>query len=702
MNYRLLLMTAALAMTGVLTAPTATLGGGTRIWELAGFKELDNGETEGTVVSTRGEVNLGHRERKLDLENVGLVWSSVRDKKGRVYLGTGYDGKIFRIDGNTVVEIATTDQLVVTDLVLDKKGTLYAATLPDAVIWKVGSPSKIAPQKPKKATKWATLPKGTEHVWSLIFSRDGRTLYAGTGPEGNLFAIGPDGEASVYMDTEEEHVMSMALDDKGRLLAGTSPGALLLRISGPGRSAALADFDATEVKAIISHKKEVLVAVNTFTIAPSVPTKKSTDKSGSKGNTSKSSSKSGKAGDGKLYRVGAQGQVDQLWQQKAGHVVGLAMDNSGKLYAGLGTKGRIISVDRKRVVRTEMDLDEREVMTIIAGDTLEIATTGDAGAVYRIAKSLAGEAIFLTPLLDAKAVSRWGRVNVFADGNIRVQSRSGNTAKPDSTWSDWSAAINPGGQIKSPEARYLQLRFAWAKDKTGVFKSVQVAYRAYNQRAIITELNPDSPFPATTKSASKDSVQTSTRTVEAHHETHNSKELDLKWKVDNPDDDTLRFRLWYQALGEKIWRPITKEDEVQTSTRYTWDTESVPEGIYRIRLMADDSPDNDTEEVLADEFFSVPVLVDNHQPSVHALGFQNKKIRGRAVDGFSEISAIELSVDAGPWIPVFSEDGVFDESKEEFASPLPADLQSGPHAVGVRAYDRAGNMGTAEIHVEIR
>jgi len=33
---------------------------------------------------------------------------------------------------------------------------------------------------------------------------------------------------------------------------------------------------------------------------------------------------------------------------------------------------------------------------------------------------------------------------------------------------------------------------------------------------------------------------------------------------------------------------------------------------------------------------------------------------------------------------------------------LPAHLAKGPHAVAVRAYDRAGNMGAAELHIETK
>lgn len=176
-------------------------------------------------------------------------------------------------------------------------------------------------------------------------------------------------------------------------------------------------------------------------------------------------------------------------------------------------------------------------------------------------------------------------------------------------------------------------------------------------------------------------------------------ELEISWKVDNPDEDTLRYRLFYRAPGQKVWRPILKEDEIFTKTRYKWDTETVPEGRYLIRLVADDSPSNSPEDTLFDEYISVPVIVDNHQPRVEKLSFRGGVLSGEARDSYSAISAIDFSVDGGPWIPAGCSDGIFDQPTEGFSFSLPATLPAGPHTLAVRAIDRTGNQGLAEIHV---
>ena len=227
--------------------------------------------------------------------------------------------------------------------------------------------------------------------------------------------------------------------------------------------------------------------------------------------------------------------------------------------------------------------------------------------------------------------------------------------------------------------------------------SAQVAFKPQNLRAVITDFYPGSPFPKPKQS--KSDTKTSTRTINAKPEDENERELSLSWTVDNPDDDDLRYRLWYRTVGEKLWRPITRDDTVLESKHYTWKTGAVPEGWYQIRLVADDSPVNSPKEVLAHEYISVPVLVDNHQPLVQQLAYKRGEVGGVAKDAFSFIGAVEFSVDNGPWMPAAPRDGVYDEREEAFSFELPKEIERGPHAVAVRAFDRGGNIGVAEIHI---
>jgi len=696
---------AALAVAAAIAAigfPVRAVG--TRIWEIAGFDELDKGEARDTRISNRGEVTLGSRAVKTEIGEVGLVWSAAKDATGAIYLGTGYDGKIFRVDEGKAVEIAKTGQLVITALALDAKGDLYAASLPDAVIWKIAKPSDVRAGAPVTAAKWSTLPEEAKHVWALAFDAGRKTLYAGTGPNGQIYAVGADGKPDLYLDTEEEHILSLVEAGPNRLLAGTSPGALVLEIAGPGRSTARADFDATEVRALALRGDTVVAAVNKFSSPPPLPSKPAQLPPGVA--PPPQPSRSARLGDGAIVFLHASGQEERVFERVKAHVNALAVDKGGVVYAGLAAEGKIISVDAGRVTHTELDLEERQVLCLLAGERLDLAGTGDAGAVYGVQTTRPAEAMYFTPPLDAESKARFGVLQWFGDGKLVAKARCGNTLTPDKSWTDWSADVPNMGRVPCGPSRYLQLRFSWKNDPKAALRAVELTYQQANLRAVITELNPDSPFfgAGKGKPGASDTAgpQASTRSIAAKPSAKNPQKLELSWKTDNPDNDELRFRLYYRAVNEKPWRPILREDEVLTSPKYTWETETVPEGRYEVKLVADDSPANDPRDALADERISVPVLIDNHQPQVVGLAFQKGEIRGKAVDGFSTIAALEMSVDGEPWWPVRSDDGMFDELEESFAAPLPVGLAPGPHAAAVRATDRAGNSGTAEIHFETK
>lgn len=692
----------ACAAAALAALPDPAGAAGTRIWELAGFDELDKGEARGTRISSRGEVTLGSRAVKIEVGEVGLVWSAAKDDDGAVYLGTGYDGKIFRLEGGKATEIAKTGQLVVTALALDAEGDLFAASLPDAVIWKISKPSEVRAGAPLTAVKWATLPDDAKHVWALAFDAKRRTLYAGTGPSGQVYAVGADAKPALYLDTEEEHVLALVDAGPNRLLAGTSPGALVLEISGPGRSTARADFDATEVRALVLRGETVVAAVNKFSTPPPLPSKPAQPAPGAP--ATPPPSRASRLGDGAIVFLHPSGQDERVFERTKSHVNALAVDAGGVVYAALAAEGKIVSVDAGRVTHTVLDLEERQALCLLAGDGLELAGTGDAGAVYGVQTTRPAEAMYFTPPLDAESKARFGVLQWFGDGGLSAKARCGNTLTPDKSWSDWSADVPSGGRVPCGPSRYVQLRFSWKADPEASLRALELTYQQANLRAVITELNPDSPFFAAGKGkpgGSDAGPQASTRAIAARRDAKNPLKLELTWKTDNPDNDELRFTLFYRAVNEKPWRPILDDDEVLTKPKHTWETETVPEGRYEVKLVADDTPSNDPRDALRDEMISVPVLIDNHQPQVVGLAFRKGEIRGRAIDGFSTIAALEMSVDGEPWWPVRSDDEMFDEREESFATPLPAGLAEGPHAAAVRAIDRAGNSGTAEIHFEI-
>src|SRR5688572_27178779 len=67
------------------------------LWETSGRVELLKGDARGVSISDTGMVMLAPRLTEVFNTQQTYVWSSAIDSQGNVFLGTGHDGKTFKI-----------------------------------------------------------------------------------------------------------------------------------------------------------------------------------------------------------------------------------------------------------------------------------------------------------------------------------------------------------------------------------------------------------------------------------------------------------------------------------------------------------------------------------------------------------------------------------------------------------------------------
>src|SRR5215813_5921654 len=67
------------------------------IWELSGRAELLKGDARGVSISDTGVLMLAPNLTEVFKTEQAFIWSSAVDNQGNVFLGTGHDGKIFRV-----------------------------------------------------------------------------------------------------------------------------------------------------------------------------------------------------------------------------------------------------------------------------------------------------------------------------------------------------------------------------------------------------------------------------------------------------------------------------------------------------------------------------------------------------------------------------------------------------------------------------
>src|SRR5690242_21865938 len=67
------------------------------LWETSGRTELLKGDARGVSISDTGVLMLSPKLTEVFNTQQTYIWSSAIDNQGNVFLGTGHDGRIYRI-----------------------------------------------------------------------------------------------------------------------------------------------------------------------------------------------------------------------------------------------------------------------------------------------------------------------------------------------------------------------------------------------------------------------------------------------------------------------------------------------------------------------------------------------------------------------------------------------------------------------------
>src|SRR4026207_641501 len=213
------------------------------VWETSGRTELLKGDSRGVSISDTGVLMLAPKLTEVYNTQQTYVWSSAVDNQGNVYLGTGHDGKIYKVSsagtGSLLYDAAELD---VTALAIARDGAIYAGTSPDGKVYRITADGKAD----------VYFDPGDKYIWSLAVMSDG-SLAVGTGDTGKLYrvrAANANPESSLLVSTNQTHVISLAVTSQGDLIAGTDSGGLVLRVSPEGKPFALFDTQLREIHAL--------------------------------------------------------------------------------------------------------------------------------------------------------------------------------------------------------------------------------------------------------------------------------------------------------------------------------------------------------------------------------------------------------------------------------------------------------------------
>jgi hypothetical protein len=702
------------------------------IWETSGRAELLKGDARGVSISDTGMLMLAPRLSEIFNTEQAFVWSSAMDSQGNVYLGTGHDGKIFRVSpegrGALLYDAAELD---VTALAVGRDGSVYAGTSPDGKVYRIAADGRAE----------VFFDPSDKYIWSLAVLTDG-SLAIGTGDNGKLYRVrtaGAKPESSLLVATNQTHVISLAVTAQGDLIAGTDPGGLVLRISPEGKAFALFDAQLREIHALAPAADGSIYALALSDAASTgrgatavVPAPQPTDGSGASSTTvtitaidesgapiqqtpqaSRSRTDISNARSA-VFRILPDGGADVVWSSPT--ITAFAIAPAlvpGSVLIGTADKGRIYSVTNDGRDTLLLQSSEGQVSTFVSRGNQVYAASSNQGKLFRFGQELIAEGSYESPVRDAKLTAAWGRIWWRGSGTVELQTRTGNGGRPDATWSEWSTAYrNPDGSaITSPRARFVQWRATLRSSGTASQTWMEDASLAYLPRNVAPEVVSITSLPI-----GVGLQQTAQLQVDPNVE---SSGLDpslfgavaqvpprrifqrgarsFQWQAEDRNGDTLEYSIYYRPLNETTFRLL--KDKLHDNF-YTIDGATLADGRYVIKIVASDAPDNPAGQALMGERLGEPVDIDNTPPTLRAAPAASTGNSNRVVfevdDVTGKIKKGDFSIDGSPWTPLFPEDGIADSGHERYSVDLPA-LAAGEHTVSLRAFDGSGNVGTLSV-----
>jgi hypothetical protein len=428
------------------------------------------------------------------------------------------------------------------------------------------------------------------------------------------------------------------------------------------------------------------------------------------------------SGKGAVYRILPDGVWDQVWTSADDTPYDVSVERDGSLLVATGGKGKIYRVSGEP---SETSLVARAPVQQITALLPEpsgglLIATANPGKLFRLAATTATSGSYESDVRDAESIATWGTISwkgaVPSGGDVRLYTRTGNTAAPDETWSSWSTAYRKGEgeQITSPKARFIQ----WKADLTAngaspMITSVTVAFQQRNQRPEISSITIQAPGVVFQKPFSTGEAEiagydgppltqrsgTLGPTPVLGRRGYQKGLQTFLWKATDPNDDDLSYDVLYRREGETTWKVLKRN---LSDALLVWDTTSVPNGTYVIKVIASDASANSPGSALVAERESDTFDIDNSPPTISIASVANvggkTAVRFTVKDADSPVARVEYSLDAERWRPIYPMDGIADSRAEEYELVLDQELTAEKQVI-LRAFDAMNNVTTARADV---
>ncbi len=626
------------------------------------------------------------------------IWDLAVDKDGTVYVATGDTGKIFAVtpDGNGQL-FYSGEETHIRALAIDGAENIIAGTEPSGLVLRI---SKVA-DSPAKSAAQKSAPAGTHRAF---------VLYQTAKKE--ITALTQDASGNLYVAAVGEKTPPTPAPSRPQTIESSVAARFTATFGAPGQQP--------------GQQPQVVPFSPVLTVSSS-----------------------------SVYRIAADGSPEELWSSRDDVVYSLGLLSNGKLLLGTDSQGAVLELEGKHVFSRLVRTAAGQVTSVASGPGGKLFLgAANPGKIFTLGPDSEPEGSYESQPFDAHIFSRWGRMEWWGQsaastktgGGARIEfyARSGNTSDPENNWSPWGGPYTDvaGSKIDSPSARFVQWKAVLHGGGSATppeLDWVNIAYLPKNIAPEITGIaiqNPGTRVQGSSipmmGSPSQASVQIRMPQPQASSSSSTSASIfasagisnagsgsnpqkfetppqgnaqkgyeSVVWTAEDANDDPLEFAVYFRGENETAWKLL--KDKLDTHF-YSWDTTTMPDGAYYLKIVASDAPGNPSGDGLSSERESDRFEVDNTPPTVTQLtadaGSGTIRVRFQASDSASSVARAQYSLDAEDWVLVFPAGGLSDSLSEKFDFLL-TKVAPGEHTVTVRVYDQFDNLASAKVVVRL-
>jgi len=712
-------------------------------------EDLIKGTTENVIVSSHGTITLGRVCEQLasDFKDVWSV-NCIALSGSTVFVGTSPNGGIYKYSLGEVTKLYPNDKVAQDSLTQSKSDVndpnaskdsndpnavkqgqylqnehifAMATDISDRLLAGISGENCRLIRFEADSTETIFEPADANYIFAIAVAKNG-DIYVGTGPEGKIYSVdSASKKEKLIYDSIDKNILSLAIGSDGYIYAGSDGRGVVYKIEpASGKATVLYDCDQPEVTSLVFDENGNLYATATSAqvvseqgqfafkkAAPGKPeSKKEPDKRTSDniktlkleiantkaqlgvqpGNQQAQGKPSKPEQTSQVYKINKDGFVTSVFEETS---VLFCMAKQGQEFIiGTGNEGKLYTIDAEEEDE-KMVYEDKTASQITAvyvfGDDVYIGTANPAKLV-KLGKGFALEGSYSSDLIDAGQPSVWGKLQIDADVpegcEILLSARSGNVKDiNDPAFSEWTQGVKVTEpvQLTCPLGRFCQYKLMLKNpkgDKSPVIREVAVANTVPNLAPKI-------------------------ESIETVRDNAPGKEgfFNVGYKATDGNSDKLIYKIEFRQVGWQRWIEIKDKHEGDI---YSWDSKTVEDGRYEIRITASDECDNTTTTKLTASRISDAIIVDNTAAVVQGTFAGQRIFKAKVTDKLSVISRVEYTIDSSDkWVSLVPEDGVYDTTVEEFKILIGEDIKAGEHVISLKVIDAGGNIRYMNFKFEI-